>query len=70
MNDSPRIPYLLWPLAIMLAFTVAYTVDFIEKNWRPPQKRRSADWRAQTGEPGQDSLRFSHFESESASMKI
>jgi hypothetical protein len=46
MNDSPRIPYVLWPLAIVYGFAVAYTVNMVEKNWRGPRQRRSADWRA------------------------
>jgi hypothetical protein len=49
MTDSPRIPYVLWPLAIVLAFLIAYTVNVIERNWRGPKQRRSADWRAKVG---------------------
>ena len=37
MTDSPRIPYLLWPLAIVFAFMIAYTVNVIERNWRTPK---------------------------------
>ena len=49
MTDSPRIPYVLWPLAIVLAFLIAYTVNAIERNWRAPKQRRAADWRAKAG---------------------
>ena len=49
MTDSPRIPYVLWPLAIVLAFIIAYFVNVIEKNWRAPKQRRSADWRRTAG---------------------
>jgi hypothetical protein len=49
MTDSPRIPYLLWPLAIVFAFLIAYTVNRIEENWRTPKQRRLADWRAKAG---------------------
>ena len=45
MTDSPRIPYILWPLAFVLAFIVAYITNAIEKNWRGPKRRRRADWR-------------------------
>jgi len=50
MTDSPRIPYPLWPLAIVLGFIIAYTANVIEKNWRQPKQRRSADWRAEAGQ--------------------
>jgi hypothetical protein len=49
MTDSPRIPYVLWPLAIVYAFALAYTVNVVEKKWRGPKQRRSADWRAKLG---------------------
>jgi hypothetical protein len=45
MTESPRIPYILWPLAIVYAFGIAYTVNVVEKNWCRPQQRRSPDWR-------------------------
>jgi len=49
MNDSPRIPYVLWPLAIVYGFALAYTVNVVERRWRAPKKRRPADWRAHIG---------------------
>jgi hypothetical protein len=49
MTDSPRIPYLFWPLAILFAFLIAYTVNVIERNWRTPKQRRLADWRTKAG---------------------
>ena len=49
MTDSPRIPYLLWPVAIVLAFLVACAVNVIERNWKRPPKARPADWRAKLG---------------------
>ncbi|MGC1293804.1 MAG: hypothetical protein WA869_02075 [Alloacidobacterium sp.] len=47
MTDSPRIPYLLWPLAILFGFILGYVANVIEKNWRQPKQRRSAGWRAE-----------------------
>jgi hypothetical protein len=49
MTDSPRIPYLLWPLAIVFGFILAYIVNAIEKNWHAPKQKRLADWRAKAG---------------------
>jgi hypothetical protein len=49
MTDSPRIPYVLWPVAIVYAFAIAHTVNMIERNWHRPQQRRSPDWRRQAG---------------------
>ena len=49
MNDSPRIPYVLWPLAIVYGFAIAYTVNVVERRWRAPKQRRAADWRARIG---------------------
>jgi hypothetical protein len=49
MTDSPRIPYLLWPLAIACAFAIAYAVNVIEKHWHAPRQRRRADWRSMGG---------------------
>jgi hypothetical protein len=49
MSDYPRIPYVLWPAAIVYAFAVAYTVNVIERKWRRPQKSRPADWRSRLG---------------------
>jgi hypothetical protein len=49
MTESPRIPYVLWPVAIVYAFAIAYTVNVIERNWRRPQQRRSPDWRRAAG---------------------
>ena len=39
----------LWPLAIVFAFMIAYTVNVIERNWRTPKQRRLADWRTKAG---------------------
>jgi hypothetical protein len=49
MTDSPRIPYLFWPLAILFAFIFAYVVNVLERNFRQPKQRRSADWRTKLG---------------------
>ncbi len=49
MTDSPRIPYVLWPVAIVYAFAIAHTVNMIERNWHRLQQRRSPDWRRQAG---------------------
>jgi hypothetical protein len=49
MTDSPRIPYVLWPLALILGFIIAYTVNVIERNWHRPKQSRAADWRAKAG---------------------
>ncbi len=49
MTDSPRVPYLFWPLAFVLAFVLAYAVNVIEKNFCQPKQRRSADWRTKLG---------------------
>jgi len=49
MTDSPRIPYLLWPMAIVLALLIACVVNLIESNWKRPPKSRPADWRAKLG---------------------
>lgn len=47
MTDTPRIPYLLWPLAIVVGFLLGYVANVIERNWRKPKQRRSAGWRAE-----------------------
>ena len=49
MIDSPRIPYALWPPAIVMAFAIAYSVNVIEKKWHRPRHRRAADWRRRLG---------------------
>jgi hypothetical protein len=49
MTDSPRIPYALWPLAVVFAFVLACIVNVIERNWHRPQQSRSADWRRTAG---------------------
>jgi len=49
MTDSPRIPYLLWPVAVIFAFALAYIVNALERNWHRPQQSRSADWRRTAG---------------------
>jgi len=49
MTESPRIPYVLWPLAIIYGFAIAYTVNAVEKRWRAPKQRRRADWRRMAG---------------------
>ena len=49
MTNYPRVPYLLWPLAFVFAFVFAHTVNFVEKNFRQPKRRRAADWRAKLG---------------------
>jgi hypothetical protein len=49
MPDSPRIPYVLWPLAIVYGFAIAYSVNVIEKKWHRPKQKRSADWRRMAG---------------------
>jgi|HubBroStandDraft_5_1064220.scaffolds.fasta_scaffold1843465_1 hypothetical protein len=47
MTDTPRIPYLLWPLAIVFGLILGYVANVIEKNWRQPKQRRSAGWRSE-----------------------
>jgi hypothetical protein len=49
MTDSPRIPYALWPLAVVFAFVLACIVNVIERNWHRPQQSRPADWRRTAG---------------------
>ena len=47
MTDTPRIPYLLWPLAIVFGFILGFIANVVEKNWRKPKQRRAAGWRAE-----------------------
>lgn len=49
MTDSPRIPYILWPVAVVVAFALAYIVNMLERNWHRPEQARAADWRSNTG---------------------
>jgi len=49
MTESPRIPKLLWPPAMLLGVAIGYTVNVIERNWRPLKQRRSQSWRAKLG---------------------
>jgi hypothetical protein len=49
MTESPRIPKLLWPPAMLLGFAIAYTVNVIEKRWRAPKQRRPQNWRGTAG---------------------
>jgi hypothetical protein len=49
MSESRRIPYVLWPVAILYGFAIACTVNVIEKKWRPLRQKRRADWRRMAG---------------------
>jgi len=49
MAESPHIPKFLWPPALLLGVAIGYTVNVIERNWRPLKQRRSQSWRAKLG---------------------